>query len=76
LRATSRMFRSFQNISLVWGGVSDSVKAIDIPGSLFDVRVQYQLILDDLTPVIGFARFTLYKEEDDRFRIVLWQDDV
>jgi hypothetical protein len=76
LRATSRLFRSFNNISLIWGGVSDSVKAIDAPETQFEIRVQYQLVLDDLTPLIGFARFQLYKEEGDRFRIVLWQDDI
>lgn len=76
LRATARMFRSFDNISLIWGtplplGI-DSVASEDTP---VEVQVQYQLILDELSPVIGFARFTLLKPAGDRFRIVLWQDD-
>jgi hypothetical protein len=76
LRATSRMFRSFNNISLIWGTLpvgEDTVSVFDTP---VDIRVQYQLVLDELSPVIGFARFTLYKPEGDRFRIILWQDDI
>ncbi|MFZ5433426.1 MAG: hypothetical protein ACOZB3_06600 [Calditrichota bacterium] len=75
LRTTARLFRSFHNISLIWGGLSPSIREISTADSLFEIRVQYQLILDDLSPVLGFARFTLYKPENDRFRIVLWQDD-
>jgi hypothetical protein len=75
LRATARVFRSFQNITLIWGGLSADEEAISTPDVLVEVRVQYQLVLDELSPVIGFARFTLFKPAGDRFRIVLWQDD-
>jgi hypothetical protein len=76
LRATSRLFRSFDNISLIWGGLSPAIEALATPDSLFEIRVQYQLVLDELSPVLGFARFTLLKPEGDRFRIVVWQDDI
>jgi len=75
LRATARMFRSFENISLIWGGLSPDQEAISTPDSLIEIRVQYQLILDDFPSLIGFARFTLFKRSGDRFRILLWQDD-
>jgi len=76
LRSTARLFRSFHNISLIWGGLSPAIEGISAADSLFEIRVQYQLILDDFSPVLGFARFTLFKPEGDRFRIVLWYDDI
>lgn len=76
LQATARMFRSFQNISLIWGRLSPEIESIDTPDSAFEIRVQYQLLLDDFSPLIGFARFTLYKQSGDRFRILLWRDDI
>jgi hypothetical protein len=75
LRATARMFRSFENIALVWQGLpagSDTIATEDTP---VNISVQYKLDLDELSSVIGFARFTLLKQANDRFRIVLWQDD-
>ena len=75
LRATARMFRSFQNITLIWGGLPAGQDAISASDSLVEIRVQYQLMLDDFSPLLGFARFTLFKRGGDRFRIVLWQDD-
>jgi hypothetical protein len=75
LRTTARLFRSFDNISLIWGSLpadEDTISSQDTP---IDVRVQYQLILDEMSPVIGFAHFTLYKPAGDRFRVTLWQDD-
>jgi hypothetical protein len=75
LRSTSRLFRSFHNISLIWGELPAATVAISTPDSSVDVRVQYQLILDELSPLIGFANFTLYKPAGQRFRIVVWRDD-
>lgn len=75
LRATARMFRSFQNISLIWGGLAPGTDTLSTPDTPIEVRVQYQLILDELSPAIGFARFTVFRSAGDRFRIVLWQDD-
>jgi len=75
LRATARMFRSFHNVSLIWGGLTPAIESLSTPDSLIEIRVQYQLVLDELSPLLGFARFTLYKPEGGRFRILLWQDD-
>jgi hypothetical protein len=75
LLTTSRMFRGFRNISLVWGGISPDIEAISTPDSLVEVRVQYQLMLDELSPLLGFARFSVMKPRGDKFRIVLWQDE-
>jgi len=75
LRATARMFHSFQSISLIWGGLTPGIDTVSVADSPVEVRVQYQLLLDELSPVIGFARFTVKKPAGERFRIVLWQDD-
>jgi hypothetical protein len=75
LRATARMFRSFHNVSLIWGGVSDSVAAIATEDTPVEIRVQYQLMLDELSQLIGFARFTVLKPAGGRFRILIWQDE-
>jgi hypothetical protein len=75
LQTTARIFRSFEHISLIWGGLSPEREAISTPDSLVEIRIQYQLVLDELSPLIGFARFTLFKPAGDRFRIVVWQDE-
>jgi hypothetical protein len=75
LRATARMFHSFRNVSLLWGGLSPQTEGLTTPDSLIELRVQYQLMLDELSPLIGFARFTVLKPEGDKFRILIWQDD-
>ena len=76
LRTTARLFRTFDNLSLIWVGLSAEEAAIATPDVLVEVRVQYQLVLDELSPVIGSARFTMYKPAGDRFHIVLWQDEM
>ena len=75
LRATARMFRSFHDVSLIWAGLSAEDEAIATPDSIIEIRVQYQLILDELSPLLGFARFTVFKPAGGKFRIVLWRDD-
>jgi hypothetical protein len=75
LRATARMFRSFHQVSLIWGGLTPADSAISTPDSMVEIRVRYQLVLDELSPLLGFARFTLFKPSGGKFRIVLWRDD-
>ncbi len=75
LVTTARMFRTFHNISLVWGGISPDIEAISTPDSLVEIRVQYQLTLDELSPLLGFARFSVLKPDGGKFRIELWQDE-
>ncbi|MCB1059733.1 MAG: hypothetical protein KDB65_05860 [Calditrichaeota bacterium] len=75
LRATTRLFRAYDNITLIWAGLNQETLALETPDSLIEFRAQYQLVLDNLSPLLGFARFTVYKPADDRFRILFWQDD-
>jgi hypothetical protein len=75
LRTTTRLFRGFHNISLIWGELPTEIEQISASDSSVDLRVQYQLILDELSPLIGFARFTLNKPAGQKFRIVIWRDD-
>ena len=75
LQTTARLFRAYSNISLIWGGVGDETLALSTPDSLIEFHARYQLYLDDPSPVLGFARFTVQKQSEDRFRILLWQEE-
>ena len=75
LRTTARMFRTFENLSLIWGGLDSTALANAAADTPVEIRVHYTLVLDDISPLLGFARFTLYKPAGGRFRIVLWEDE-
>jgi hypothetical protein len=75
LRATARMFRSFHNISLIWGELPDSVESLAAADSMIEIYPRYTLNLDELSALNGFAYFTLLKPASQRFRIVIWRDD-
>ncbi|MBL0060653.1 MAG: hypothetical protein IPP40_03990 [bacterium] len=75
LQTTARLFRAYDRISLIWAGIPGETLALTTPDSMIEFRAQYQLVLDNLSPLLGFARFTVYKPVDDRFRILFWQDD-
>jgi hypothetical protein len=75
LLITSRIFNTYQNISLIWSIPDSTVEDSSISDTPIDFLVHYQLILEDLTPLQGFARFTVIKPEGERFRILLWQDE-
>ncbi len=75
LLSTSRLFRAYQNISLIWSGLDSTLEATSTSNTPIDFGVHYQLVLEDLTPLLGFARFTVIKPEGERFRILLWQDE-
>lgn len=75
LQLTARMFRAYDRISLIWAGIPDATLALSTPDSLIEFRAQYQLVLDNPSPLLGFARFTVIKPADDRFRVLYWQDE-
>lgn len=75
LRATARLFRAYDRISLIWAGIPSELTELSTPDSLIEFRAQYQLVLDNLSPLLGLARFTVYKPTNNRFRILFWQDD-
>ncbi|MCB9367034.1 MAG: hypothetical protein H6506_02385 [Calditrichaeota bacterium] len=75
LRSTARLFRAYDRISLIWSGIPTETLGLSTPDSLIEFRAQYQLVLDNLSPLIGFARFTVMKPADDRFRVLVWQEE-
>ncbi len=75
LRATARLFRSFRHINLIWGQAPLGIEEIATPDSLVEFRIPFQLFLDEISPLIGWAHFVVNKPVGERFRIVLWQDD-
>ena len=75
LLITSRLFHTYQNISLIWSIPDSTVEDSSISNTPIEFIVHYQLMLEDLAPLQGFARFTAIKPEGERFRILLWQDE-
>ncbi len=75
LELTARVFHSFDRISLIWMNIPPGIDTVSVPDSLMEVRLRYQLLLGELSPLIGLARFTILKPSEDKFRILLWQDD-
>lgn len=75
LRATARLFRSFRHVNLIWGQAPPGIEEIATPDSLVEFHIPFQLLLDEISPVIGFAHFIVSKPAGEQFRIVLWQDD-
>lgn len=75
LRSTARLFRAYDRISLIWAGIPTETLALSTSDSLIEFRAQYQLVLDNLSPLLGFARFTVIKPTDNRFRVLFWQDE-
>jgi len=75
LSTTGRLFRHFQSIRLTWGSVSDYIENFSREDSLLDFQVPFNLTLDDLAPLYGFAHFTVYRPSGGRFQILVWRDD-
>jgi hypothetical protein len=75
LTTTGRLFRHFQSIRLVWGSLPAEIEDFAHQDSLFDFQVPFNLTLDDLSPLYGFAHFSVYRPAGGRFEIVVWRDD-
>lgn len=75
LKATGGLFRNFSRIDLEWNMIPDAVEDFDQPDTLMDFIVRFNLTLDEDAPVMGYARFSVRKGDDDRFRVEQWRDD-
>ncbi|KPL06233.1 hypothetical protein AMJ86_09295 [bacterium SM23_57] len=75
LTTTGRLFRHFQSIRLIWGSLPLEVEDFSQVDSLLDFQVPFNLTLNDLAPLYGFAHFSVYRPAGDRFQIVVWRDD-
>jgi hypothetical protein len=75
LSTTGRLFRHFQSIRLIWGTFPDDIENFAFEDSLLDFQVPFNLTLDDLPPLYGFAHFSVYRPQGGRFQIVVWRDD-
>ncbi len=75
LKATGGLFRSFSHIDLEWNDIppwADDYSAEAVMDSLI---VRFNLVLGDEPPLMGYARFSVTKETDGRFRLLAWWDD-
>ena len=81
LKATGGLFRNFDEIQLTWYAVPDSIRSFDEEETELEFDASFSLSLYGLGggssyDLYGFAQFTVYKEEGDRFRILEWSDDT
>ncbi len=75
LKATGGLFRNFTRIDLEWNMIPEAVGDFSLPDSLMEFIVRFNLTLNEEAPVMGYARFSVKKGEDDRFRVETWRDD-
>ena len=75
LSTTGRLFRHFQSIRLIWGSLAPEIEDFAQEDSLLEFQVPFNLTLDEVPPLYGFAHFTVYRPTGGWFQIVVWRDD-
>ena len=75
LSTTGGLFRHFRSIQLVWGSLPSEIEDFAQEDSLLEFQVPFNLTLDDLSPLYGFARFSVYRPVGGKFQIKVWRDD-
>jgi hypothetical protein len=74
LKTTGGLFRHFNFIELIWGGILDST-AID--STTYTIKITFQLTLDggtDIPTIRGEARFNFVRNSSDIWKIKRWDD--
>jgi len=75
LKTTGALFRSFDRIDLEWNLIPDAVEGFTQPDTTMQFIVKFNLTLGIEVPLMGYARFSVRKGEDGRFRVLVWRDD-
>jgi hypothetical protein len=75
LSTTGGLFRHFRSIQLVWGSLPPEIEEFAQEDSLMEFQVPFNLSLDDLAPLYGFAHFSVYRPVGGKFQIKVWRDD-
>ncbi len=75
LKATGGLFRTFDRIDLEWVMVPESVEKFDYNDSTLSFITRFNLTLDNEIPMLGYARFSVRKGDDSKFRVLEWRDD-
>jgi len=73
LKATGGLFRNFNQINLEWNHIPVWVESFERPDTTFNVR--FNLTISEEIPLMGYARFSVRKEKDDKYRVLVWRDD-
>ena len=74
LKATAGMFRSFDPIDLEWNQPARWIEDFAQPDTTIEFPVRFNLTLGQEPPLMGYARFSVRKEEGT-FRVLVWRDD-
>ncbi len=75
LKTTGGMFRAFETIDLEWNLVPEYVDTFSLSDQTLEFIVRFNLTLGSDVPLMGYAKFSTSKGDDDRFRILAWRDD-
>lgn len=81
LKTTGGLFRSFDEVYLTWYAIPTPISEFAMEDSSVEFDVSFNLSLygsggASSYDLYGFARFTVLKEEGDRFRIITWKDNT
>ncbi len=75
LKTTGAMFRSFDPINLEWNLIPEWVEDFGGADTTVDFVVKFNLSLGEDLLLMGYAGFSVRKEEQTKFKLLLWQDD-
>lgn len=75
LKATGGLFRNYSRVDLEWNLIPEEVVNFNYPDSLLSFIVRFNLTIEDESPLMGFARFSVGMSDDGRFRVISWRDD-
>ncbi len=80
LKTTGGLFRNFDEIHLTWYAVAGNIQEFAFEDSSLEFNVSFNLSIygsagGSYYDLYGLAQFTVFKEENDRFRIITWKDN-
>ncbi len=81
LKATGGLFRSFDEVHLLWYAISPGISEFAQEDSSLEFDISFNLSLygsggTSAYDLYGFASFTVLKEQGGEFRISAWKDNT
>ncbi len=75
LKATAGLFRNFEQIDLEWNHIPIWVENFEQPDTTVQFVVRFNLTLDAEAPLMGYAHFSVRRDEENVFKVLVWRDD-
>jgi hypothetical protein len=81
LKATGGLFRNFDDVTLTWYGIADTISDFSQEGLEKEFDISFNLSLfrsvgNAAYDLYGLAHFTVSKAPGGKFRIVSWKDNT